>query len=172
MSAISSSPVGEDKYGGVSTFLKKCDTICSRYIVFNMIDSLIIGTVNAIFMTFLGMQYMGMISFVVGITNLIPTFGPLIGTVIGGFVLLMVNPLHSLIFIIFTLILQIVDGYILKPRLFGDSLGVSGLWILMGIIVGGNMFGILGILLAIPCVAISDFIYGSYIIPSLEKRFD
>lgn len=162
---------GAEKGREVRLFLKKCDKICSQYVVFNMIDSLIIGGVNAVFMMLVGMPYMGLISFVVAIANLIPTFGPMIGMVIGGFVLVMVNPWHALAFVIFSLILQVVDGYILKPRLFGSSLGVSGLWILVGIIVGGNMFGILGILLAIPVVAILDLIYNAYIIPGLESRF-
>lgn len=162
---------GEKRYGGVSTLLCKCDTIFNRYIVFNLIDSLIVGAANTVFMTVFGMQYVGLISFVVALTNLIPTFGPMIGAVVGGFVLLMVNPIHALIFIIFTLILQILDGYVIKPRLFGSSLGVSGLWILIAVIVGGNMFGIIGILLAVPCVAIIILIYESYILPGLESRF-
>jgi predicted PurR-regulated permease PerM len=162
--------VGTQRYQPVSTFLKKCDSICNSYIVYNIIDSLLVGGANAIFMMLFGMQYMGLISSVVGLTNLVPTFGPMVGLVIGGFILFMVNPMHALFFIIFTLILQVVDGYILKPRLFGNSLGVSGLWILIGIIVGGNMLGIIGILLAIPSVAILDFIYKNYLIPGLEKR--
>ncbi len=161
---------GEKRYPEVRVFLKKCDMIFNRYIVFSIIDAIIIGGVNAIFMAVCGMQYVGLTSFIVGVTNLIPTFGPVIGAVIGGFILLMTEPLHALLFIIFTLILQTCDGYIIKPRLFGDSLGVSGLWILVGVVVGGNMFGVLGILLAIPSVAVIDFIYGTYIITALEKR--
>ncbi|MBQ3425615.1 MAG: AI-2E family transporter [Clostridia bacterium] len=162
---------GDQRYGGVSDLLRKCDTIFNRYIVFNLIDSLIVGAANTIFMMICGMQYVGLISFVVALTNLIPTFGPMIGLVIGGFVLLMVNPVHALIFAIFTLVLQLMDGYVIKPRLFGNSLGVSGLWILIGVIVGGNMFGVIGILLAVPCVAIIILIYESYILPGLESRF-
>ena len=162
---------GKERYVGVSTLLRKCDTIFNRYIVFNLIDSLIVGFANAIFMMICGMQYVGLISFVVALTNLIPTFGPMIGGVVGGFVLLMVNPMHALLFIIFTVVLQLMDGYVIKPRLFGNSLGVSGLWILIAVIVGGNMFGVIGILIAVPCVAIIILIYDTYIIPGLEKRF-
>ena len=68
------------------------------------------------------------------------------------------------------MILQICDGYILKPKLFGDSLGISSLLILAAVIVGGNMFGVVGILLAIPVAAILDFIYKDYILASLEKK--
>ncbi|MCR5264069.1 MAG: AI-2E family transporter, partial [Clostridiales bacterium] len=83
---------------------------------------------------------------------------------------LMVKPMHALIFLIFTLVLQTLDGYVIKPRLFGTSLGVSGLWILIAIMVFGGMFGVAGILLAIPAVAIIDLIYNSYLLPWLEKR--
>lgn len=161
---------GEERYREVNGFLYKSNKICSRYIVYNLIDGLIVGCANAAFMTIAGMQYVGLISFAVALTNLVPTFGPMVGLVIGGFVLLIVNPVHALMFVIFTLILQLCDGYIIKPRLFGNSLGVSGLWILIGVIVGGNMFGVIGILLAVPCVAIMVLIYETYLLPGLEKR--
>ncbi|MCR4807413.1 MAG: AI-2E family transporter [Lachnospiraceae bacterium] len=159
-----------ERFKDVCVFLRKCDGILNRYIIYNMIDCFAVGIANAIFMTIAGMEYVGLVSFVVGITNVIPTFGPAIGSVIGALVLLMVKPAHALIFLIFTLVLQTIDGYVLKPRLFGNSLGVSGMWILIGIVVGGNMFGVAGILLAIPAVAIIDFMYGNYILPKLEKK--
>ena len=140
------------------------------HIVFNLLDSFIIGGANAIFMSAAQMQYVGLVSIVVAISNLIPTFGPVIGGAVGSFILLMVKPAHALIFLIFTLVLQFCDGYIIKPRLFGNSLGVSGLWILVAIIAGGGMFGVAGILLAIPAVAIIDLLYGSYLLPWLESR--
>lgn len=162
--------VSKERYGDISDFLSRCHGILNRYIVFNLLDSLIVGISNAVFMGILGMPYVGLVSFVAAITNLIPTFGPVVGAVIGAFVLVLVNPWHALAFLIFTLILQGLDGYVIKPKLFGDSLGVSGLWILVGVIVGGRMFGILGILLAIPAVAILDLLYQDYLLPALEKR--
>jgi predicted PurR-regulated permease PerM len=162
--------VGEDRYPGVCTFLAKTNAVFNAYIVYNLIDCLIIGVINAVFMLVTGMQYVGMISFIIAITNLIPTFGPLIGGAIGAFVLLLVKPIHALIFIIFAVVLQAFDGYILKPRLFGNSLGVSGLWILIGVIVGGKMFGLIGMLISIPLVAVIDFLYRNYLIPRLEKK--
>ncbi len=161
---------GRERYENVHDFLRRCDKICSRYIVFNLIDSLIIGLANALFMTVCGMQYVGLISFVAAVTNLIPSFGPMIGLIIAGFILLMVNPIHALIFLIFTLVLQTCDAYVIKPRLFGNSLGVSGLLIMTGVVAGGNMFGVVGILLAVPAVAIIDFVYGTMLLPRLEKK--
>ena len=154
----------------LARFLRRCHSILNRYIVFNLLDSLIVGGANAIFMAIVGMPYVGLVSFVVAVANLIPTFGPVIGAVIGSFVLLLVNPWHALAFLIFTVVLQGVDGYILKPKLFGDSLGISGLWILVGVIVGGRAFGVVGILLAIPGVAILDLLYREYLMPWLEAK--
>ena len=161
---------GETRSEWVFTYLRRCDVIFSRYIVFNLIDALIIGASNAIFMSIARMEYVGLVSFVVAITNLIPTFGPVIGAVIGGFILLMVKPMHALIFVIFTLLLQTLDGYVIKPKLFGNSMGVSGLWILVAILVFGSMFGVVGILLAIPIVGILDYTYDEYLLPYLERR--
>ena len=169
-SRLLSAVMGGKAFSGFSGFLAKCDKICSRYVIFNIIDSFIVGFANALCMTVAGMQYVGLVSFCVAITNLIPTFGPVVGAVIGAFILLMVKPMHALIFLIFTLVLQTLDGYVIKPRLFGTSLGVSGLWILIAIMVFGGMFGVAGILLAIPAVAIIDLIYNSYLLPWLEKR--
>lgn len=157
-------------YKSASTFLSHCNGILNRYVIFDLIDGLIVGTINAIFMAILGMQYSGLVSVVVGVTNLVPTFGPLVGAIIGGFILLMVKPVHALFFVIFTIILQTIDGYVIKPKLFGGTLGVSGLWILIVIIAGGRIYGIVGILLAIPIAAILDYIYREMLLPALERK--
>lgn len=154
----------------IMDFSLRCDTILISFLVQSLLDSLIIGVANAIFMLICRMQYVGLVSVVVAVTNLIPNFGPVIGAVIGGFVLFLVKPLDALIFVIFCVVLQFVDGYILKPKLFSSSLGVSGLLILIASIVLGNMFGVLGMLLSIPAAAILSFIYNDYLLPRQEQR--
>ena len=160
----------EKKYNSSLNFFNRCNKIMTRYVAYDVLDGIIIGITNGIFMWIMNMPYAVLISFVVGVTNLAPTFGPLVGALIGGLILLLVNPLDALIFLIFTLALQTVDGYILKPRLFGNSLGVSSVVILVFIIVGGRMFGIMGVLLSIPFAAIADFVYHDYILLRLEKK--
>ena len=162
----------QKRYLSIRTFLVRCDDILSHYIVYSLIEGILIGVINAIFMSIMGMQYVGMISVVIAVTNLIPTFGPIIGGLIGAFILLLVDPWDALIFIIFTMVLQTLDGYVIKPKLFGNSLGVSGLLILIARIVGGKMFGVVGILLAIPFAAIIDFVYKDYLLSALEKKKD
>jgi predicted PurR-regulated permease PerM len=116
------------------------------------------------------MDYVGLVSVVVAVTNLIPNFGPIIGMVIGGFVLLLVNPLHAVMFVVFSIALQFVDGYILKPKLFSGTLGVSGLLILVASIVLGNMFGVWGMILSVPIAAILSFVWRDYVMPRREKK--
>ncbi len=160
----------EKDYVNAGEFLSRCNDILIRYISFDIIDGIIVGIVNAIFMVIAGLPYSVLISVIVGLTNLAPTFGPIVGCIIGAFILVLVNPWYALWFIIFTVILQTIDGYILKPRLFGESLGVSPLMILISIVVGGRLFGVAGILLAIPFAAIFDFIWKDFILKKLEER--
>ena len=160
----------QNRSEGLLVFLRRCDRILSRYVVYNLLDSVIIGGTNAIFMAITGIPYVGLVSFIVAATNLIPTFGPMIGGAVGALLLCLVKIRYAVIFLIFTSLIQLCDAYIIKPKLFGNSLGVSSLWILIGIIVGGRMFGAVGVLLAIPAVAILDFLYTEYILPRLEAR--
>ena len=148
-----------DKYRRVNAVARQCNKILIRYIACDLLDGLIVGVANFIFMSVLRMPYGMLVSVVVGLTNLLPTFGPIIGGAVGAFILLLANPVHMIWFLVFTFVLQTIDGYILKPHLFGDSLGVPALWVLVAVIVGGRMFGVWGIMLAIPFAAISDFIF-------------
>ena len=148
----------------------RCNAILIRYISFDIIDGIIVGLINFIYMLIAGQPYSVLISVIVGITNLAPTFGPIVGCIIGAFILVLINPWYALWFIIFTIILQTIDGYILKPRLFGESLGVSPIMILVSIILGGRLFQVVGILLAIPVAAIIDFVWKDYVIKKLEEK--
>ena len=158
------------QYESMRKIFVRSNKIMVRYITFDLIDGVIVGIANWVFMLITDMQYSVLISVVVGVTNLAPTFGPMVGAVIGGFILLLANPIDALIFLIFTAVLQTVDGYILKPKLFGDSLGVSSVLIIIFIIVGGKMFGVMGVLLSIPCAGIIDFLYHEYFIERIEER--
>ncbi len=162
--------IPKKRYEEMGTFWSQCNTILLRYILGDFLEGLIVGVINFIFMCIAGMPYKLLISVVVGITNLAPTFGPIVGFLVGGFVLLFVNPWYALAFLIFTLVLQTLDGYVIKPKLFGNTLGVSSVWILICIIVGSRMFGIVGLLLAIPFAAIFAYIWDESLYPGLLKK--
>lgn len=159
----------DDSYRNGSSFWHRCSNIFTKYIVCDLLDGLIVGISNYIFMMITGMPYTVLVSLIVGVTNLLPTVGPIFGAILGALILVLENPIYALIFLIFTIILQIIDGYILKPKMFGALLGVPGLLILIFIIVGGKMFGAVGILVAIPCSAIINFVYQEEIIVRLEN---
>ena len=162
--------LSKESFERLLDFVLRCDTILVDYIVQSVIESVIISAITAIFMAFMRMPYIGLISVVAGVTNLIPNFGPVIGYVVGGFILLLIDPVMAVAYVIFSIILQVVDGYILKPRIFADSMGVSGVVILAATIVFGNMFGLVGILLAIPFAAVLSFVYRDYYVPWRKAR--
>ena len=124
------------------------------FLVGKFLDSLIVGIICFIFMLIFKMDYAILISFIIGLTNIIPFFGPFIGAIPSIFILLISNPLQALIFSIFILILQQIDGNIIGPKILGDSVGVSKIGIIFAIIVGGKMFGVLGMIIGVPVLAI------------------
>lgn len=160
----------QGRYKKLFSFLTSCDEIMEKYIIGELIEAVLVSFVNFIFMIIMGMPYAVLVSVVVGITNMVPTFGPIFGAAAGALILLLADPWKTVIFLIFTVILQTVDGYVLKPKMYGDALGVSSVMILVFIIVGGKMFGVLGILVAIPLAAIISIIYNKFQTILLEKK--
>ena len=124
------------------------------FIVGKIIDSIIIGIICFIGTSIMGTPYAILVSVIVGITNIIPFFGPYLGAIPSALLILMVNPLQCLYFIIFILILQQFDGNILGPKILGDSTGLSGFWVIFSITLFGGMFGILGMVAGVPVFAV------------------
>ncbi len=160
------------KFEKAKILFAKFNAIFSKYIICELIDAAIVGAANYVFMAACKMPNAVFVSFVVGLTNLAPTFGPIIGLVLGCFILLLVKPAAIIPFVIFTMVLQTVDGYVIKPNLFGDALNVPGILILIAIIIFGKFMGVTGLLLAIPIAAIVVYIYSEGFIPWLELKRD
>ena len=133
-----------------------------------IIDSLIIGIICFIAMTVFGWEYSLLISCIIGITNILPFFGPFIGAIPSALLLLMVDPHQCIWFLIFILCLQQFDGNILGPKILGDSTGLSSFWVLFAILVGGGLFGFIGMVLGIPVFAV---IY-AYLSRAVNRRLD
>ena len=150
--------------------LKDCHNIFSSFIIGKSIDSLIIGLLAFVAMTILKLPYTVLISVIIGITNMIPYFGPIIGAVPGAFILLIVSPMKCLIFVIMVFVLQQFDGLILGPKILGDSTGVRPLLILFSITVGGAYFGPLGMFLGVPFFATIQFLIGNWVDYRLYKK--
>ncbi len=148
----------------------KFNSIFSRFIVCELIDAIIVGIVNGIFMFAMHMPYAVFCSFVVALCNLAPTFGPFVGAFICGVILLLAEPQFVIPFLVFTLALQLIDGYVIKPRLFGSALKVPAFLVLVFLVVGGKIWGVPGVLLAIPLAAILSYIYRQIAVPWLTAR--
>ncbi len=119
-----------------------------------LLDSLIVGIICYVGCTIIGIKDVLLISVIITITNIIPFFGPFIGAIPSALIVLMYSPVQCLIFIIFIIILQQFDGNILGPKILGSTIGLDGFWVLFAIIVGGGLFGFIGMLIGVPAFAV------------------
>ncbi len=124
------------------------------YISGRVIDSIIVGILCFAFMKLFGFEYAALISFIIGVTNIIPMLGPFIGAIPSAFLLLLVNPGQCFWFIIFVIVLQQVDSNLIDPRISGEATGLPTLWVLISITLGGGLFGFLGFILSVPIGAV------------------
>ena len=157
-------------YDNCKNVWMRFNSIFSRFIVCELVDALIVGAVNCLFMFSMHMPYAVFCSVVVALTNLAPTFGPFVGAFICAVILLLAQPESVIPFLIFTLALQLIDGYVIKPRLFGSALKVPAFLVLVFLVVGGKLWGVPGVLLAIPLAAILSYIYREIAVPWLAQR--
>ena len=126
---------------------------CGKFIVGKIIDSSIIGVMCFIGLSIFKFHYPLLISVVIGVFNLIPFFGPIIGAIPTTFLLLIINPMEALGFLVFIIVLQQFDGNILGPKILGETVGISGFWIMLSVIIGGGLFKVPGMLLGVPIFA-------------------
>jgi hypothetical protein len=134
-----------------------------------LLDSLIIGIICYIVCSILQMPYTLLVSVIIGVTNIIPFFGPLIGLVPSALIILMVNPTKCLIFIIFVIILQQIDGNLIGPRILGNSTGITGFWVMFSIILGSGLFGFWGMLLGVPVFVVIYTLINKLIVKKLKR---
>lgn len=144
----------EEKLTSMKVHLNRCHEILSGFIVGKIIDSIIIGILCYIGMRILRLDYALLISIIVGITNVIPYFGPYMGAIPSALILIFISPVQCLIFVIWILVLQQIDGLLIGPKILGESTGLRPLWIIFAISVGGSLAGILGMFFGVPILAI------------------
>ncbi|MBE5881717.1 MAG: AI-2E family transporter [Lachnospiraceae bacterium] len=135
-----------------------------------IVDSLIIGMLCFIGMTLLNLPYPLLISVIIGVTNIIPFFGPFIGAIPSTILILMVNPLQALYFLIFVFVLQQFDGNILGPKILGDKTGLSSFWVIFAITLFGGYWGFLGMAIGVPVFAVLYAAWKAFINRSLNKK--
>ncbi|MBQ9948987.1 MAG: AI-2E family transporter [Oscillospiraceae bacterium] len=159
-----------DKCQGFLTVCSKSNNIFKKYIVSNLLDAVIIFIVMALGMALMDMPYAMLVSVVCGVTNLIPFFGPFIGAIPCGVIILLVDPIKVIWFGIYVLVLQQMDGNVIKPLLFGETVGLPAIWVLIAIIVSGGLFGIPGMLLGVPVFAVLYMLAADFVAARLKKK--
>lgn len=126
----------------------------SGFLMGKLVDSLIIGVICFIGTYMMGIKSALLVSVVVGVTNIIPFFGPYIGAVPSTLWLLLENPLHAFYFLIFVIVLQQIDGNIIGPKILGNSTGLSSFWVLFSILFFGGLWGFVGMIIGVPFFAV------------------
>ena len=134
--------------------LRVADETFHGYIVGQCTEALILGVLCALGMWILGMPYYAMIGALIAFTSLVPIAGAYIGGIIGAFMVFTVDPLQALIFVIFLVVLQQIEGNLIYPRVVGGSIGLPAIWVLVAVAVGGDTMGVLGMLIGVPIVAV------------------
>jgi predicted PurR-regulated permease PerM len=125
-----------------------------RFIMGQTLMALILGVICFIGMTIIGLPYAVLISVVIAATSLVPIVGPFIGTIPSAFIILMIDPVKALWFILFIVVLHQLEGDLIYPRVVGNAIGLSGFWVLLAVILGGGLFGLTGVLLGVPLMAV------------------
>lgn len=152
------------------TICRESTNIFLKFMYGKAIDSVIIGIICFVCMNIFKFPYTVLISVIVGITNMIPYFGPYIGGVLGGIIIVIVNPVQVIFFAVMILVIQQFDGLFLGPKILGDSTGLKPLWVIFAIVVGGAMFGVLGMFLGVPTMAVICYILNIVVEHFLKKR--
>lgn len=151
-------------------FATKSNEIFGGFIIGKLIDSAIIGVLCFFGMTILKMPYVVLISVIIGVTNVIPFFGPYIGAIPSTILIMLSNPMQGLYFVLFILVLQQFDGNILGPKILGNSTGLSAFWVIVAILLGGGLFGFVGMVMGVPTFAVIYYMVELFINSKLEKK--
>ena len=162
--------MGPNAAEGTITVLKKSNEVFGGFISGKLIDSLIIGILCFIGVSILNMPFAILVSVVIGVTNVIPVFGPYIGAIPSILLITLVDPLKGLYFLIFVILLQTLDGNILGPKILGDSTGLSPFWVVFAIVLGGGLFGIVGMLIGVPLFAVIYYLINEGVRYRLGKK--
>jgi len=150
--------------------IRYTDKMFNGFLVGKIIDSAIIGLLCFAGTSIMGFEAPAFISVIIGITNIIPFFGPFIGAIPCGLLLLLENPMHGLYFIIFIFVLQQLDGNVIGPKILGNTTGVSSFWVLFAILLFGGMWGVVGMVIGVPLFAVIYDIIRKLVYRGLRKH--
>ena len=149
---------------------QKANEIFGGFFVGKIVDSAIIGVLCFVGLSILNMPYTLLVSVIVGVTNVIPFFGPYIGAVPSAILILLVNPMKGLYFVLFVIVLQQLDGNFIGPKILGSSTGLSSFWVIFAILLGGGLFGFPGMILGVPTFAVLYYMVQLFVNSRLHKK--
>lgn len=167
---VTYSIMGVSRANGFIGVIRHAHKVFGGFLTGKILDSLIIGVICFIGMNILNLPYALLISIIVGITNIIPFFGPFLGAIPSAILILVVDPLQCLYFILFIVVLQQIDGNIIGPRILGEATGVSGFWVVVSILVFGGLFGFIGMIVGVPIFAVLYSLISKAVGKSLNKK--
>lgn len=160
----------EEKAKFVLKLATQSNTTFSRFIGGKILDSFIIGILTFVILSIFKMPYILLISVIIGVTNIIPFFGPFIGGIPAAIIILFVSPIQALWFIIIIIVIQQIDGNIIGPKILGDSIGISAFWILFSLLVAAKFMGFVGMIVGVPLFAIIYSIIKEIVEAKLSKK--
>ena len=155
---------------GFLNFCKKTYSVFDGFIIGKLLDSAIIGVLAYFGCLIFNFPYRSLVAIIVGVTNIIPIFGPYIGAIPCIILIFLNTPIKALYFIIFILCLQTLDGYVIGPKILGDKTGLDTIWVIFAITVGGGLFGVAGMFLGVPAFAVLYYFANQWIEHLAAKR--
>jgi predicted PurR-regulated permease PerM len=150
--------------------VKFADRMFRSFFSGKLFESAIVGAICFVGCLVMGFKNPLLLAVIIGVTNIIPFFGPIIGAIPCALLLLLDNPMHALMFVIFIIVLQQIDGNILGPKILGNSTGLSALWLMFGILLFGGLWGILGMLIGVPLMAVIYDIFRQLTFRGMRER--
>ncbi len=159
-----------EQVGLVLRGVRRADGIFSGFVRGKLLDSIIIGILCFVCCSILKFPYTPLVSVFVGVTNVIPFFGPFLGAIPSTFLILLVSPRQALYFVVFVLALQQLDGNVIGPKILGNTTGLSSLWVIIAILVGGGFFGIAGMFFGVPVCACLNSLVNFFVEARLREK--
>ncbi len=160
----------EEKANRIFEIARRTNRIFGGFVIGKLIDAAFVGVVTYLALLIMGMPFAPLIATLVGVTNIIPFFGPFIGAIPSALLLLIENPIDAVYFGIFIVILQMIDGNIIENRILGEKLGISDFWVLVAILISGGIFGFVGMLVGVPIFAVIYTIITDIVNKRLRKK--
>ena len=164
--------LNKDTADHIVSIFKHANKIFRSFVGGQITEAFILGILCYIGMLIFRMPYAPLISVIMGVSSLVPVIGPIVGTIPSAILILLESPIVAVWFVVYIIVLQQVEGNVIYPRVVGSAIGISGFWVLLAVTVGGGLFGVLGILLGVPMMAVVYTLYGEFVNKKIAEKGD